>query len=117
MRLISPRSTALYQTLEKSPRVTSPNTTAPFAMYTPWPRRGFLRRKVSNCWFNFSMISLWVLRKSVDSSAHKFGDIFTQQIHLQVHSVTLFSLAQGCHFPRMRDNPDAKSILLHFGHC
>src|SRR5437879_2790695 len=40
MRLRSPRSTALNQTLEKSPNLTSPNTIAPLAMNTDWPSFG-----------------------------------------------------------------------------
>src|SRR6266404_3177565 len=47
MRLISPRSTALNQTLEKSPSVTSPTTAAPGAMYTERPSLGFRLRPVS----------------------------------------------------------------------
>src|SRR6266404_9317282 len=47
MRLIAPRSTALNQTLEKSPSVTSPTTAAPGAMYTESPSLGFPLRMFS----------------------------------------------------------------------
>src|SRR6516162_9033929 len=49
MRLISPRKTAPYQTLECAPSVTSPMTVAVLAMYTPLPSLVFLPRNLSSC--------------------------------------------------------------------
>src|SRR5688572_22768224 len=49
MRLMSPRKTAWYHTLEFSPSVTSPTTTAVWARYTPRPSAGCFARKMSNC--------------------------------------------------------------------
>src|SRR5277367_378170 len=49
MRLMSPRSTAPYHTLECAPSVTSPMTVAVLAMKTFLPSAGFLRRNLSSC--------------------------------------------------------------------
>src|ERR1017187_7078899 len=57
MRLMSPRNTAPYHTLECAPMVTSPRTTAVLARETPWPSFGFFRRNASSWIETFVFLS------------------------------------------------------------
>src|SRR5262245_15388537 len=58
MRLMSPRNTVLYHTLDRSPRVTCPKTTAVEARYTPFPILGWRRRNFANCFSSCVMLIL-----------------------------------------------------------
>ena len=98
--LISPRKTALYQTLEKSPKVTSPTTTAPRAIYVPSPSRGRWRKKVSSRFSTSSTRSVLTCNEPADkaekSEAWRKGAGQKSYLNLNSFLFALFALAWLC---------------------
>ena len=91
MKLMSPRKTAPYHTLERSPILTSPKTVADGAMKTSLSKRGDLPRKAASLSAVFTLPALF---------ARKMGGAW-------------FSLKEGNYWQASHSSPFIIASILH----